>query len=130
MVNLHPADICKLDPTYDLPIVIILLMVSDQIYGDISQTIIIGESTLDGKVGHVSGVLSMTKLAEEEGFATLFVPADDAPEASMIEDLTMYALEWLLQFRKIEVDQTPDIAEPNNHQEKILHPHQYDITKR
>jgi len=96
-VNLAPADIRKAGPAYDLPIAIGILMASEQIYGDTSQAIIMGELSLDGGVRHVSGVLPMTKLAEEEGFTTLFVPAEDAPEASLIEGLTVYAVESLLQ---------------------------------
>jgi len=96
-VNLAPADIRKAGPAYDLPIAIGILMASEQIYGDTSQAIIMGELSLDGGVRHVSGVLPMTKLAEQEGFTTLFVPAEDGPEASLIEGLTVYAVESLLQ---------------------------------
>jgi len=96
-VNLAPADIRKAGPAYDLPIAIGILLVSEQIYGDTSQAIIMGELSLDGGVRHVSGVLPMTKLAEEEGFTTLFVPAEDASEASLIEGLSVYAVESLLQ---------------------------------
>ena len=96
-VNLAPADIRKAGPAYDLPIAIGILMASEQIYGETSQAIIMGELSLDGGVRHVSGVLPMTKLAEEEGFTTLFVPVEDAPEASLIEGLTVYAVESLLQ---------------------------------
>ena len=96
-VNLAPADIRKAGPAYDLPIAIGILMASEQIYGDTGQAIIMGELSLDGGVRHVSGVLPMTKLAEQEGFTTLFVPAEDASEASLIEGLTVYAVESLLQ---------------------------------
>lgn len=96
-VNLAPADIRKAGPAYDLPIAIGILLASEQIFGDISQAIIMGELSLDGGVRHVSGVLPMANLAKREGFATLFVPAEDAPEASLIEGVDVYPIESLLQ---------------------------------
>jgi magnesium chelatase family protein len=96
-VNLAPADIRKAGPAYDLPIAVGLLLASEQIFGDVSQAIIMGELSLDGGVRHVSGVLPMANLAKQEGFTTLYVPADDAAEASLIEGVTIYPIETLLQ---------------------------------
>jgi magnesium chelatase family protein len=96
-VNLAPADIRKAGPAYDLPIAVGLLLASEQIFGDVSPAIIMGELSLDGGVRHVSGVLPMANLAKQEGFTTLFVPAEDAAEASLIEGVTIYPIETLLQ---------------------------------
>ncbi|MCK6627037.1 MAG: YifB family Mg chelatase-like AAA ATPase [Anaerolineae bacterium] len=96
-VNLAPADIRKAGPAYDLPIAVGLLLASERIFGDVSQAILMGELSLDGGVRHVSGVLPMANLARQEGFTTLFVPAEDAAEASLIEGLTIYPVETLLQ---------------------------------
>jgi magnesium chelatase family protein len=96
-VNLAPADIRKAGPAYDLPIAIGLLLASEQIYGDANGAIMMGELSLDGGVRHVSGVLPMANLARQEGFTTLFVPAEDAAEASLLDGLTVYPIETLLQ---------------------------------
>jgi magnesium chelatase family protein len=96
-VNLAPADIRKAGPSYDLPIAIGLLLAAEQIMGDVNRTIIMGELSLDGGVRHVSGVLPMANLAKQEGFSTLFVPAEDAAEASLIDGLAIYPVETLLQ---------------------------------
>lgn len=96
-INLAPADIRKAGPAYDLPIAIGSLLASEQIYGDVSQAIVMGELSLDGGVRHVSGALPMATLAKKEGFTTLFVPAEDAAQASLIEGLTVYPVESLLQ---------------------------------
>ena len=95
-INLAPADIRKAGPAYDLPIAIGILLAAEQIYGDVTQAIIMGELSLDGSVRHVSGVLSMAHLAQQEGCTTLFVPAEDAAEASLIEGLTVYPVGSLL----------------------------------
>ncbi|MCL4299767.1 MAG: YifB family Mg chelatase-like AAA ATPase [Anaerolineae bacterium] len=96
-VNLAPADIRKAGPAYDLPIAIGLLLASEQIYGNVEKAIVMGELSLDGSVRHVSGVLPMTNLAKQEGFTILFVPVEDAAEASLIAGLTVYPVETLLQ---------------------------------
>ncbi|NJN97661.1 MAG: YifB family Mg chelatase-like AAA ATPase [Anaerolineales bacterium] len=96
-VNLAPADIRKAGPAYDLPIAVGLLLASERIFGDVSQAILMGELSLDGGVRHVSGVLPMANLAQQAGFSTLFVPAEDAAEASLIEGLTIYPVQNLLQ---------------------------------
>ena len=96
-VNLAPADIRKAGPAYDLPIAVGLLLASERIFGDVSQAILMGELSLDGGVRHVSGVLPMANLAKQAGFSTLVVPAEDAAEASLIEGLTIYPVETLLQ---------------------------------
>lgn len=96
-VNLAPADIRKAGPAYDLPIAIGILLANEQIIGNVDNAIIMGELSLDGGVRHVSGVLPMANLAKQEGFTTLFVPAEDAAEASLIEGLTVYPIESLLQ---------------------------------
>jgi magnesium chelatase family protein len=96
-VNLAPADIRKAGPAYDLPIAIGILLASESIYGDVDNVIVMGELSLDGGVRHISGALPMASLAKQEGFTTLFVPAEDAAQASLIEGLTVYPIESLLQ---------------------------------
>jgi magnesium chelatase family protein len=96
-VNLAPADIRKEGPAYDLPIAVGILLASEQIYGDVSQAIIMGELSLDGGVRHISGVLPMANVAKQEGFTTLFVPVEDASQAALIEGVTVYPIESLLQ---------------------------------
>ncbi len=96
-VNLAPADIRKAGPAYDLPIAICILLASQAIYGNLDEAIIMGELSLDGSVRHVSGALPMASLAKKEGFTTLFVPAEDAPQASLIEGLTVYPVTSLLE---------------------------------
>ncbi len=96
-VNLAPADIRKAGPAYDLPIAIGILLANEQIIGNVEKAIVMGELSLDGGVRHVSGVLPMANLAKQEGFTSLFVPAEDAAEAALIEGLTVYPIETLLQ---------------------------------
>ncbi len=85
VVNLAPADLKKAGPTYDLPIAVGILLSSEQIYADVSQTIILGELSLYGSLRHTNGILPMVALANQEGLSTIIVPATDVKEASLIE---------------------------------------------
>ena len=86
-VNLAPADLKKAGPAYDLPIAIGILLSSEQIYADVSKTLFLGELSLDGSLRHTHGVLPMVALAQEKGLPEVFVPADDANEASLIDSI-------------------------------------------
>ncbi|RME40738.1 MAG: ATP-binding protein [Caldilineae bacterium] len=96
-VNLAPANIRKAGPAYDLPIAVGILLASQVIYGGLEDAILMGELSLDGGVRHVSGVLPMANLARQAGYSTLYVPAVDAPEAALVDGLTVYPIETLLQ---------------------------------
>ncbi len=87
-VNLAPAALRKEGPAYDLPIALGSLAASGQILAEgLDRALVVGELSLDGSVRHVRGVLPMAALARAEGFHTVFVPADDAPEAALMPDL-------------------------------------------
>jgi magnesium chelatase family protein len=65
VVNLAPADLKKAGPAYDLPIAVGILISSEQIQADVSQTIFLGELSLDGSLRHTRGILPMVALARQ-----------------------------------------------------------------
>ena len=87
VVNLAPADLKKAGPAYDLPIAVGILLSSEQVYADVSQTVFLGELSLDGSLRHTNGVLPMVALAHREGLATVIVPDADAKEASIFFEI-------------------------------------------
>jgi magnesium chelatase family protein len=95
-INLAPADVRKEGPAYDLPIALGILLASEQIFGDPDGAVIMGELSLDGSVRHVSGVLPMAVMARDQGYRALFVPAEDAAEAGLIDGLDVYPISNLL----------------------------------
>ncbi|MBA7474973.1 Competence protein ComM [subsurface metagenome] len=97
IVNLAPADLKKAGPAYDLPIALGILLSSEQVSADVSQTLILGELSLDGSLRHTNGVLPMVALAHEQGFSTVIVPDADAREASLIEGIKITPITSLSQ---------------------------------
>ena len=94
-VNLAPADLKKAGPTYDLPIAIGILLGSNQIAGDLSDALIVGELSLDGIVRHTPGIISMVSRAAERGLVRAFVPESDAREAALVNGVTVYPVRTL-----------------------------------
>ena len=94
-VNLAPADLRKEGPAYDLPIAVALLILAEQIPPDLDGALFLGELSLDGSVRHVNGILPMAHLASELGYKSVFVPQADAPEAALIEGITVYPVDAL-----------------------------------
>lgn len=94
-VNLAPADLRKEGPAYDLPIAVGVLIASEQLFPLEDKAMIIGELSLDGSVRHVQGVLPMAAQARDEGINILYVPQADAPEAALVQGLTIYPVATL-----------------------------------
>lgn len=103
-INLAPADIKKVGPRYDLPIALGLLHVHGLI--DVPAEILssmafLGELALDGSLRHVPGMLSVAIACKKHGISTLVVPAVNAPEAALIEGLTVIGVENLTELAEI-----------------------------
>lgn len=91
-VNMAPADIKKEGSSYDLTLAIGILAASDQIKTDmLPHYVIMGELALDGFIRPIKGVLPIAIKAKEEGFKGIIVPKENAAEASVVEDLEVYA---------------------------------------
>ena len=97
VVNLAPADLKKAGPAYDLPIALGILLSSEQVFADVSKTLILGELSLDGSLRHTNGVLPMVAIGVEQGYSTVIVPEVNAREASLVEDAKIIAVNSLPQ---------------------------------
>ncbi len=106
VVNLAPADLKKAGPAYDLPIAIGILLSSEQVSADISQTMLLGELSLDGSLRHTSGILPMVAVAHQEGLNNIIVPEADGREASLIpgtQVLSVMSLSQLVAYLRGEI---------------------------
>jgi len=90
-VNLAPADRKKIGTVYDLPILVGILTASAQLPAlKEKPSAFLGELSLSGDLRPVHGVLPMALAAKRAGISALFVPADNAPEATLAEGITVY----------------------------------------
>lgn len=95
VVSLAPADIKKEGPLFDLPIAIAYLIASGEIKADTQKRLFVGELSLDGKLRKIKGALPITKKAKSSGFTEIFLPKENADEASTIKGIKIYGAEDL-----------------------------------
>ena len=91
-VNLAPAALKKEGTVYDLPILLGLLAAQGDIEAPGEGAAFLGELSLTGALRPVKGVLPMAMAAARLGVRELYVPAENAPEATLARGLTVYAV--------------------------------------
>ncbi len=97
-VNLAPADIKKEGPSFDLPIALGMIAVTEQIDSAPFQNFsFVGELALDGSVRPIKGVLPVALEARKRGKRALFVPEANAAEAAMVSKIEVYGVQNLRQ---------------------------------
>ncbi len=95
-INLAPADVKKTGSQYDLAIAIGYLLATEQIREFFSaDKIFIGELALNGEVRPVPGGLNTALLARGASLKYLFLPRDNAPEASLIKGVEVIPITTL-----------------------------------
>ena len=96
VVNLAPADIRKEGSAYDLSIALCVLKASGQIATDkLGHFIIMGELALDGTLRPIRGVLPIAIQARAEAFNGFILPADNAKEAGVVDNLNIFPVRTL-----------------------------------
>jgi len=113
-VNLAPADRKKNGTVYDLPILVGILAASGQLpVSAAKDAAFIGELSLSGQLRAVSGVLPMALCARRSGFSRLYVPADNAPEATLADGLEVIPVTSVAELAAhLKGEQTISPAQP------------------
>ena len=82
-VNLAPAHVKKSGTLYDLPILVGILCAGGQLPPVSTDCAFVGELSLSGQLRPTTGMLPMALAAKRDGVRYLFVPADNASEATL-----------------------------------------------
>ena len=97
-VNLAPAHLRKEGTAFDLPIALGLLQASGYIQSDQLHTyLVVGELSLDGRVKAIAGAMPMALAVRQAGLQGMIVPAENAAEAAVIEDVPVFGVATLAQ---------------------------------
>ena len=96
-VNLAPARVRKEGTLYDLPILLGILAAAEDLKPLPQDAAFLGELSLTGALRPVTGVLPMALCAARLGIKTLYVPAQNAAEATLADGLTVYGVEDVSQ---------------------------------
>ncbi len=95
-VNLAPANIKKEGTGFDLPIAIGLLCATQVVPAErLTRFLVMGELSLDGRVKPVTGSLPMALAAREAGLDGIVVPAQNGPEAAVVQGITVVPVNHL-----------------------------------
>ncbi|MEO8991410.1 MAG: YifB family Mg chelatase-like AAA ATPase [Nitrosospira sp.] len=96
-VNLAPADLPKESGRFDLPIALGILAATGQTPSDkLDRYEWAGELALTGELRAIRGALAMTYGASRSG-RSFVLPAQNAPEAALVKEATVYPATSLLQ---------------------------------
>ena len=99
-INLAPADIRKEGPSFDLPIAVGMVSLAQEQNGALKEGALekcamAGELALDGRVRPIKGILRLTLQAKQRGLKAIFVPKENAIEASIVEGIYVYGINTL-----------------------------------
>ncbi len=96
-VNLAPASVKKIGSMFDLPITVALMKLGNVISADVSDSVFLGELSLNGSLSPVNGMLSMVLTAAQNGAKRVFLPKQNAKEASVADGIEVYGVEHISQ---------------------------------
>jgi magnesium chelatase family protein len=97
-VNLAPAYLRKVGPSFDLPLAIAILVASGQIEAQaVEGAAFAGELSLNGGVRAIRGALALAEGAHRHGLARVFVPLDRAREAALVSGVEAVGVETLVE---------------------------------
>lgn len=96
-LNLAPANLRKQGARFDLAIALGILEASRQINipDKYKQAIMIGELSFDGDLRPIAGVLPSVHAAFMQGFKTIILPKENAPEAHLIKGIEVIGVQSL-----------------------------------
>ncbi len=96
MINLAPADLRKEGAAYDLTIALGMLAEAGYLNGTtLSEYLVMGELSLDGRIKGVRGILSVMELAAKHQYKGVIMPLDNAPEAVLHPEILALPFESL-----------------------------------
>jgi magnesium chelatase family protein len=94
-VALAPASLKKEGPAFDLPIALCYLLATGEVDFDPKGKLFVGELSLDGSVRGIRGALAVAASAKKHGVTELYVPKENAEEAALVSDISVYAVSTL-----------------------------------
>lgn len=95
VLSLAPADLKKEGALFDLPLALSFLLASDQVRFEPEGKLFAGELALDGTVRPILGVLAMANAAREQGLTDVYVPEENAQEATLISGIKVHPVSSL-----------------------------------
>lgn len=97
VISLAPAHVRKEGAHFDLGMAIAYLIAKGEVVYNSEKTLFLGELALDGKIRNIRGTLPLVAHAKQKGFTTIILPKENAPEAALIDGISILGAESLTQ---------------------------------
>lgn len=98
VINLAPATVKKKGASFDLAIALSVLSAMGVVEKEtLSETVVIGELSLDGAVKRVTGVLPVVMAAKEWGIKQCILPKENIREGTLVEGIKIIGVETLTE---------------------------------
>lgn len=98
VINLAPADVKKEGTGFDLPMAVGVLLANGDITAkELKDTAFLGELALDGNLRPVNGILPAVLSLNHAGIKKVIVPAENAKEAALAENIEVYPVNNLIE---------------------------------
>ena len=97
VINMAPADLKKTGSAFDLALLVGILAGAGTIKADLSEKCFVGELYLFGNIRGIRGVLCMAIAAKNAGVSEIYVPKENAAEASVVNGLKVFAISNVAQ---------------------------------
>ncbi len=96
-INLAPADVRKEGASFDLPIALGILGANGDLEDteSLTDTLSVGELSLDGRVRAIRGALPIAMRARDSSVKYLVLPEENAREASVVSGVDVYGVSTL-----------------------------------
>lgn len=97
VVSLSPAGLPKRGSHFDLAIALAVLAArNEQAAARLQRVLVLGELGLDGQIKPVPGVLPSLLAGQRAGFDTAIIPAGNASEVALIDDIAVFTAATLI----------------------------------
>lgn len=98
IINLAPAELPKDGAQFDLPMALSILCLNNQLTQDqLKGALFAGELSLDGKLRPIKSAISVAEAAKNHGIEKVYIPKDNAAQASLIEGVEIFPVNDLKQ---------------------------------
>lgn len=95
VISLAPAELKKEGAAFDVPVALSYLLAAEELLFDPTGKLFAGELALDGGVRAIRGALSIALAAREAGLKELFIPEENAEEASLVSGISIFPVRTL-----------------------------------
>ncbi len=104
-VNLSPADLRKEGTAFDLPIALAVLGAYGMANVEaMTDSLVVGELGLDGRVKPVGGIMSMVMAAREAGLSRCYLPRENVNEGLVVEHMQIVGVDSLAHLASMAAD--------------------------